>query len=312
MIESLPLRMHEVDFDKLLEVLEVVVYGLTKVRLEEGCRVTLPATDACIICMGLRGEIQLLTQESPATMLGAGDTIVLPAGRALSLGIAKDAERCSVLDLSLLRFNLGDKETTAWPGIEGHGQIEVMCGYFRGTFASTIDIFSGMPAPIVERFGCPSRVSACLEGALEELHGCELGGAAMATALFKQALICIFRRRMKSTDAWRRSVALFRDPQIAPAFRDMVARPGAKHTVAALADKASLSRSAFMARFYQTMGNSPMAVLRLLRMQKALQLLATETPALAQIAHLVGYWSQSGFVRAFKQVYGRNPCPEEC
>lgn len=312
MTQSPPLHVHELDFDKLLAVLEVVVYGLTRVVLAEDGRATVPATDACFICMGVGGKIRLMAPGSLVTTLDPGDVIVLPARQGLSLGIQDAVPLGHTLDLSSLRRGAGGKEVSRWFSPEKPGRVEFVCGYFRGAFASTVDIFAGMATPIVERFCRPSRMGTCLEDALEEFHSCEIGSAAMATALFKQALICVFRQRLKSTDEWVRSMALFRDPQIARAFGDMVARPGAQHTVASLAATANLSRSAFMARFSQSLGDSPMAVLRVLRMQKALHLIAAETLAPTQIADAVGYGSRYGFVRAFRQVYGRNPWPEGC
>lgn len=97
------------------------------------------------------------------------------------------------------------------------------------------------------------------------------------------------------------------DPQIARAFADMLARPGSPHSVLTLSQAAGLSRSAFMARFADAFGCSPMAALRQLRMRHAAHLLAATTLSIEQIAHAVGYTSRSSFFRAFRQVYGHDP-----
>ncbi|MEA3114245.1 MAG: AraC family transcriptional regulator, activator of mtrCDE, partial [Caballeronia sp.] len=70
------------------------------------------------------------------------------------------------------------------------------------------------------------------------------------------------RRSLRSNALWMERFALLGDPQIGKAFADMVARPAAPHTVASLAECAYLSRSAFMARFSDALGQSPMQVLR--------------------------------------------------
>ena len=132
----------------------------------------------------------------------------------------------------------------------------------------------------------------------------------MATSLIKQVIIAVFRQCMKQPGQWSRRFLVFRDPQIARAFGEMAARPGLPHTVTSLASLANLSRSAFMARFSQAIGHTPMAVLRDLRMHRAANLLASEPATLDHIVQSVGYRSRSGFVRAFRQTFGHDPWEE--
>jgi AraC family transcriptional activator of mtrCDE len=75
----------------------------------------------------------------------------------------------------------------------------------------------------------------------------------------------------------------------------------------ALAQKAGLSRSAFMARFVRAIGCSPMVALRQMRMKRAADMLAAKTFSVEQIARAVGYRSCSSFLRAFRQVHGYVP-----
>jgi len=62
-----------------------------------------------------------------------------------------------------------------------------------------------------------------------------------------------------------------------------------------------------MERFTALFGKAPMTVLRDLRMRQASRLLEGNVLSLDQIAHEVGYGSYSGFLRAFRKVYGRIP-----
>ena len=87
-------------------------------------------------------------------------------------------------------------------------------------------------------------------------------------------------------------------------FSEMVAFPGTQYSVAALSEKACLSRSAFMARFVAAVGAPPFVVLRELRMRRAAELLASESMTIDQVARAVGYCSRSSFARAFRIVYG--------
>jgi AraC family transcriptional activator of mtrCDE len=115
----------------------------------------------------------------------------------------------------------------------------------------------------------------------------------MTAALLKQVIIALIRRSVGSSDSWSERFAILRDRQITRAFADMVARPGAAHTVASLAHHASLSRSAFMSRFVAVLGYSPMAVLRDLRMRQAASDLKTTSNSVDVIAHSAGYESRS-------------------
>jgi AraC family transcriptional activator of mtrCDE len=61
-----------------------------------------------------------------------------------------------------------------------------------------------------------------------------------------------------------------------------------------------------MIRFSSVVGQTPMGVLRDLRMRQAARYLGTDLP-IDHVAQLVGYASRTSFVRAFRGTYGREP-----
>jgi AraC family transcriptional activator of mtrCDE len=142
---------------------------------------------------------------------------------------------------------------------------------------------------------------------MNELLSQEIGTGAMTASLLKQIIIALARRSLASSQSWTGRFSILADRQITRAFADMVARPGAAHTVRSLADSASLSRSAFMARFAEIFDRSPMAVLRDLRMRQAALDLTTTTAPVEVVAHNAGYESRSSFVRAFRKAYNLDP-----
>jgi AraC family transcriptional activator of mtrCDE len=87
----------------------------------------------------------------------------------------------------------------------------------------------------------------------------------------------------------------------------MAAHPGANHTVASLADRAGLSRSSFMARFTDVVGESPITILRHLRMRQAAKQLASSQMSIDQIARSAGYNSRSSFIKAFRKSFECDP-----
>jgi AraC family transcriptional activator of mtrCDE len=112
---------------------------------------------------------------------------------------------------------------------------------------------------------------------------------------------------LKSSQEWTDRFSILSDRQITRAFADMVARPGAPHTVQSLSHGAGLGRSAFMARFSEIFGRSPMVILRTLRMRQAALDLTTTTMPVDVVARNAGYESRSSFVRAFRKAYSRDP-----
>ena len=97
------------------------------------------------------------------------------------------------------------------------------------------------------------------------------------------------------------------DPRVAPALTLIHERPGEAWTVAKLAAKAGLSRSAFTVRFTKVVGESPQAYLIRVRMQRAARLLREQNDSLGRITLAVGYESESSFNKAFKRQYRKTP-----
>ena len=91
----------------------------------------------------------------------------------------------------------------------------------------------------------------------------------MASALFKLVLLTLLRRSLTSASARVEHFSLLNDPPITRAFAEMASRLAADFSVQTLCRSVGLSRQAFMARFTAAFGESPMSVLRRLRMRLA-------------------------------------------
>ena len=74
-----------------------------------------------------------------------------------------------------------------------------------------------------------------------------------------------------------------------------------------LADIAGMSRSSFAAHFTHAFGQTPMSLLRAVRLRRAGELLLTTDTPVAQIAHDVGFVGRSNFSRAFRKMYSVDP-----
>jgi AraC-like DNA-binding protein len=95
-------------------------------------------------------------------------------------------------------------------------------------------------------------------------------------------------------------------PQIAHALVAMQAEPAHPWTVASLAQRAGMSRSAFAQAFHRVMEETPAEHLAQWRLALAQQRLARGHPV-KQVAHDVGYGSASALSRAFSARRGQSP-----
>lgn len=292
------------DLDVLVATMDVSVIGLVECLVSQGWRLSFGSADAPAIHYNLAGTGRMVVGSAPAFPLVPHTLVITPAKESFYIEVddQKAATPISVVEArwdprfgdSIQRFAAGDADP----------MVMLICGYFRATYGFSIDLFGSLSTPIVERFEPSDELGSKLQTALAEISGRQVGMQAMTTALLKQVLVTLVRRSLKSTNVWLERFAMLSDRQIARAFADMVARPAEGHSVMALAQKAGLSRSAFMARFVRAIGCSPMVALRQMRMRRAADMLATKTFSIDQIARAVGYKSRSSFLRAFRQAHG--------
>ena len=96
------------------------------------------------------------------------------------------------------------------------------------------------------------------------------------------------------------------DPRIAPTMQQMHGQIARSWTMAQLAKKAVLSRSAFFDQSTRTVGIPPMEYLLAWRMAVAKDLLRRQEVGIAEAAERVGYRSASTFSTAFSRHGGRH------
>lgn len=294
--------------DDLIATLEVGFVKLAECLVAPGWRLAFSGIDTPSIHYGIRGSGCIVLNDHAPITLAPHTIAILPKNTPFSLEPPRAADPAVPT-----RTVKGEIETAA-PGtikrvVAGseEPQVTLICGYFRALYGQSIGIFDGLRSPIVEQFSPGDRIDQKLEEARDELIAQEVGTGSMTAGLLKLVLIRLLRRSMISQELWTERFALLRDSLISRAFADMAASPSSPHTVHSLSQAAGLSRSAFMDRFVRAFGDSPMAVLRQLRMRHAAALLTTRVLSLDQVARSAGYGSRSGFSRAFQRAYGMDP-----
>jgi AraC family transcriptional activator of mtrCDE len=290
--------------NNLMRALEIDVVSLREILVPRSHRVEMGMIDVPAIHYNLKGSGRISIDRGPDVQLMPHLLIIVPPNTPFSIEVGgDDATRLISHDCwksredGLLRLAVPNEKP----------EVVQICGFFNASFGQSVGLFRDLREPVIEQFEPSDKIDGKLREAMNELLSQEVGMGAMTASLLKQVIIALARRSLKSSQSWMDRFSILADRQITRAFADMVARPGAAHTVQSLAHSASLSRSAFMARFSEIFGRSPMAILRDLRMRQAALDLTTTTTPVDVVAHSAGYESRSSFVRAFRNAYKVDP-----
>ncbi len=260
------------DLDTLLVGLEVGFTRLSRSTISRGLSQSGSSTDGPGIHYILSGAGRMLFGNHPSLPLAPHTLVITPRGRSEKLEVLAEGQ-----------------------------DIVAIIGEFDATYGGSIDLFAKLPMPLVERFQESDRIGALLREALGEMTVRQVGWLSLTASLLKQVLVATLRRSLTSSNLWIERFPLLADQRIVRAFAAMVAKPGARHSVETLATSCGLSRSAFTARFTHALGDSPMNVLRQIRMRQAKALLASRGLSVEQVAGVVGYSSRGSFFRALRK-----------
>ncbi len=142
----------------------------------------------------------------------------------------------------------------------------------------------------------------------DELSHPRPGGEAVATRLADILVVQAIRTWLthgpEARDGW---FLALQDDRIGRALDAIHTDPGHEWSLELLARTATMSRSAFSARFTALVGEAPVAYLTRWRMRVAHSRLTAENVSAAQVATELGYGSEAAFNRAFVRVVGRTP-----
>ena len=280
------LRISAVDLDILMSTLEVRQTELEECTLRNERRFEAGSDRMTRLYYGLSGSGSITTPHGLSIAVAPHTLVVVPP----VAGLPRQSQAAPRENRAMLA-----------------GCARILCGRFHAAFGDVVDMFGGLAVPIVERFAEGDDLQAKLRLAFAEFQERQPGSVAMTSLLMKQAIVLLLRRSLTSPSPWVEHFAILRDHRISKAFAEMTGKPGAPHTVESLARTSCLSRSTFMARFYELVGRAPMSVLRDLRMRQAAQQLRVTGISIGQIGQAAGYANNSGFIRAFRKAYGMDP-----
>jgi AraC-like DNA-binding protein len=251
-------------------------------------------------CAVLEGRCLLAVDDEDALALEAGDFVLLPATPGFTLS---GFERAKPL-------RIDPKTTPAPTGDVRHGRrggrpdVRLLGGWFEFDSPDASLLVQSLPAVLhvrgAERLQALVRLVG--EEARESRSGRELVLARLVEVLLIEAL-----RAKPGGGAPAGLLRGLADARLAAAMKHMHGDPARSWTVAQLAKKAALSRSAFFDRFTRAVGLAPMEYLLAWRMAIAKDLLRREDVDLADVAERIGYGSASAFSTAFSRHVGEAP-----
>ena len=251
-------------------------------------------------CVVLEGSCRLAVDGRDGLTIEAGDFVLLPATPGFTL---------SGFD-PVTPVRIDPKTRPPSTGEVRHGKrggrpdVRLLGGYFVFDSPDAALLISLLPALVhvrgVERF-------SVLVGLVDEESSGRKSGRDLVLTRLVEVLLVEALRATSGKDAPPGLLRGLADARIAQAMRLIHSNPERSWTVAQLATKAALSRSAFFERFTRAVGVPPMEYLLSWRMAVAKDLLRRHDVALAEVAERVGYGSASTFSTAFSRYVGESP-----
>jgi AraC-like DNA-binding protein len=266
---------------------------------------TVPPMPGCVWFHAVTSGRCELVVGGVRVQLHSGDLALVPHGAGHRIEAGGPTEYPSIPDLP--HEEQSDNYAVLHYGHDGP-LTELVCGGLRLEHPSARRLLDGLPPVVHVRTVRRTALGATLDLLAEEIRSREVGSEAVISRLCDILVIQAIRHWMTSGGAtssrWLRAMG---DPQVGPALAALHTAPEAPWTVASLASRAAMSRSAFAARFRELLDQPVMGYLTELRMQLAVDLLHRSERTVAEVATAVGYESDASFSRVFKRHVGTSP-----
>ncbi|GAA1861125.1 AraC family transcriptional regulator [Asanoa iriomotensis] len=253
----------------------------------------------------LQGSCRMLVDDATDPIdLTAGDVAVLN-GRGSEL-LATDLSAEPVDGTALFAASAGRLVTLPFAGDDAPRTV-LVGGHVRMNQIGDDLLLATLPPVSVIPGGAPT-IGWLLDRVVQELTtarpGAELALRQYAQLLFLEVMRSLLDSPTDLPPGWLR---LLTDQRLAPAVRSMHADPARAWHLNDLARSATMSRTAFAARFTAVAGVPPLTYLQHWRIRVAQQSLRETDTSVAALAASLGYTSESAFSTAFKRRTGTAP-----
>jgi len=253
----------------------------------------------------MRGVAYLRVAGETPRELAAGDIVVLPSGDAHILAGGQDEwnaprPNASLRTHPLLKWQAGD---------EAEHALDMFCGRIDfGGGAATL--LASLPR-VLHLPGDASLPLASLAPLIElmrrEVNDAAPGARSVVGQLSSALFVLALRHWWSRSDELHGVLGLLREPRLRPACTAMLLRLHEPLTVETLAAACHMSRSSFLRLFERATQATPANMLVQLRMDTAAVRLRRDSDGIAKVAEMVGFLSESAFIRAFERHKGVSP-----
>ena len=243
-----------------------------------------------------------LDGQSDPIQLYRGDIVILPKGRAHQL---KDDARAVCLDGSAIV----SKISAGLAPFEGPKiSTQLICGHFEMDEELSHPVLEQLPSCIIvpgNEYNRFDLIQAMLELIMEELDEQKIGYQIVSKRLAEVLFISIIRHYYLHQS--QEKINLFKDDLISRAVEIMHNDLSINWPIDQLARQVGVSRTLFITRFKDVLGDTPFRYISSWRMTKAKYLLQHTDALLTEIADRLGYQSETAFNRAFKKHAAISP-----
>ena len=269
----------------------------------------LPAFEHCVMFhIVTSGQCWLNVHGTDPHLLRPGDLALVPHGEGHLL-LSEPGTRSAKL------FDLHREQVSERYEILKHGgggaEATVICGVVRFDNPAARHLIKLLPGLIsVDAWSSPEMewIQSTLRFMAAEARELRAGGETVITRLADilviQAIRSWIAREPAAQTGW---LGALRDKQIGRAIALIHRNPGNQWTLASLAEKVGMSRSAFAERFTQLVGESAMHYVTRWKMHTALMWIKESDTPIGELAMRLGYESEAAFSRAFKRIVGISP-----
>jgi AraC-like DNA-binding protein len=289
--------------------LESSVFAQTRLPSPWGIRAD--ARDHFAFHIISRGRARLEVDGLDPVDIEAGDVVVLGPGQGHSLRDRPESATRPLEEMLADGSFGGSAATGSRVEHSASGSTTgLICGCFRFADLRGNRLLDALPAiiHIRETDDVGPWLAQTIRLLMHESTGGRPGTTTVVDRLCDALFIYIIRSHLAALSTsepnWLRALV---DPEIGAALRLLHAEPGSTWSIATLAARVGMSRSAFAARFTRFVGETPRQYLIGLRMQAAARMLRAREADLDRVAEAVGYESVAAFSKAFKRAIGVPP-----
>jgi AraC-like DNA-binding protein len=265
-----------------------------------------PIADTLMFHVVTEGRCWLEVEGADARLLEQGGFALVPHGRGHRLASELGSGGVDLFETP--REQVSERYEILRLG-GGGARSTVICVVVRFDHPAALQLTKLLPPAItVESWRSSQRdwVQSTTRFIADEAKSLRPGGETVITRLADILVIQAIRSWLEQDPLAKKGwLGALQDAQIGRALALIHREPSRPWTVAALAAEATMSRSAFAARFTALVGEPVMHYVARWRMQVAMD--ALKDDGVAGVALRLGYQSEAAFSRAFRRFTGITP-----